>query len=59
MVGVSPEYIAEKVVKAIEKDKFIVVTPDLGWIWYLKRYIYPLYVFYQRIFCWAWNKQMK
>lgn len=59
MVGMSSEYIAKRIIRAIETNKFMVVSPDLGWIWYLKRYVPPLYEGYQRLFCWIWNKRMK
>lgn len=58
-VGATPEAITARILRAIEKNKYMTVTPDLGWVWYLKRYAPHLYEGYQRMFFWVWNKRMK
>ncbi len=58
-VGTTPENIVDRIIKTMEKNKFINVTPDMSWIWYAKRYLPPVYEAYQRTFFWVWNWMMK
>ncbi len=57
--GTTPEKIVERMIKSLESNKFMAVTPDMAWIWYLKRYTPLLFEGYQRLFFGFWHRLMR
>ncbi|MCD6569073.1 MAG: SDR family oxidoreductase [Deltaproteobacteria bacterium] len=58
--AITPEKVADLIISAIQKKKFLVITsPDIKILFFLKRHIFPLYHIIMRFICWYMDKELK
>jgi len=58
-VALPPERVAELIISAIQKKRFLVITsPDIKILFFLKRHVFPLYHLIMRFICWYMDKEL-
>ncbi len=58
-VAIPPEKIAEQIIRVIKKNKFLLITSlDIKILFFLKRYISPLYHLIMRLISWYMDKEL-
>jgi NAD(P)-dependent dehydrogenase (short-subunit alcohol dehydrogenase family) len=58
-ITIAPEKVADLIVKAIEKNKYMVITsPDIKLLYFLKKYLPPAYRLVMRFMTWLLDKAL-
>jgi NAD(P)-dependent dehydrogenase (short-subunit alcohol dehydrogenase family) len=58
-VAIPPERVAELIISAIQKKRFLVITsPDIKILFFLKQRVFPLYHIIMRLICWYMDKEL-